>query len=43
MLMRLGGTTCGNCESENLQWADEEYQECSMEELEELGYIIEEI
>lgn len=43
MLMQLGGTACGNCEGENLQWADEEHQECSIEELELMGYIIEEV
>ncbi len=43
MLMQLGGTTCRECESENLQWADEKHQECSIEELEQLGYIVEEV
>ena len=43
MLMQVGGTACGNCESENLQWADEEHQECSTEELESMEYIIDEI
>lgn len=43
MLMQLGGTVCGECESKNLQWADEVHQECSIEELERLGYIVEEI
>jgi Zn finger protein HypA/HybF involved in hydrogenase expression len=40
MLMQLGGTTCGDCESENLEWADER-QEVTLEELEVEGYIIE--
>lgn len=43
MLMQLGGTACGNCESENLEWADEEHQECNVEELEQMGYVIEEV
>lgn len=40
MLMQTGGTACGECESENLQWADEEHQECNVEELEQMGYIV---
>ncbi len=40
MLMQLGDTACGECESENLQWADDNMQECTPEQLEELGYII---
>lgn len=43
MLMQFGGTACGSCESENLSWADENHQECSIEELENMGYIIEEV
>lgn len=43
MLIQLGGTACGNCGSENLIWADEEHQECSIEDLEMLGYVVEEI
>lgn len=43
MLMQIGGTACGVCESENLQWADEEHQECSIENLKQLGYIIDEV
>ncbi len=43
MLVQLGGTVCRECERGNLQWADEEHQECSIEELEQLGYIVEEV
>ena len=40
MLTKIGGTDCIECGSENLQWADEEHQECSIEELRQLGYLI---
>lgn len=44
-LMQIGGTACGSCESENLQWyTDEngkEIQEISVTELEQMGFIIE--
>lgn len=44
-LMQLGGTVCGECESENLQWhTDEngnEIQEISVTELEKMGFVIE--
>ena len=43
MLMQLGVTACGKCESENLEWADKEHEECSIEELKQMGYIIDEI
>lgn len=40
MLMQLGGTSCGECESENLQWYDENKPEWTIEELEQLDFII---
>lgn len=40
MLMQLGGTACGECESENLQWVDDNKPEWSYEEVENAGYII---
>lgn len=40
MLMQLGGTACGECESENLEWVDGNKQEWSYEEIEAAGYII---
>lgn len=41
-LMQVGGTACGECESENLQWYDENKPEWSIDELEAAGFIIEE-
>lgn len=43
MLMRLGDTVCRRCGSENLQWADEEHQECSTADLERMGFVVKEI
>ena len=40
MLMSVGGTACGECESENLEWFDENKQEWTIEELEEVGFIL---
>ena len=40
MLIQIGGTACGECESENLQWYDEDRQEWTIEELEEERFII---
>lgn len=40
MLIQLGGTTCGECESENLQWHDVNKPEWNVEELKESGFII---
>lgn len=40
MLMQLGGTTCKECESKNLQWVDETKPEWNYEEIEEAGYIV---
>ena len=40
MLIQIGGTSCGECESENLQWYDDDRQEWSIEELVEEGFII---
>lgn len=40
MLIQLGGTVCGECESENLQWHDENRPEWTIEELEAEGFII---
>lgn len=40
MLMNLGGTACGECESENLQWYDKNRPEWTIEELEKAGFIL---
>lgn len=40
MLIQLGGTTCKECESKNLQWVDETKPEWNYEEIEEAGYIV---
>lgn len=40
MLIQLGGTTCGECESENLQWYDDNKPEWTVEELERNGFIV---
>ncbi len=40
MLIQLGGTSCGECESENIQWYDEDKPEWTMEELEKEGFIV---
>ena len=40
MLIQLGGTACGECESENLQWYDDNRPEWTIAELEEAGFII---
>ncbi len=40
MLMQIGGTACGECESENLQWYDENKPEWTVEELKGAGFII---
>lgn len=40
MLIQLGGTSCGECESENLTWYDEDKPEWDIAELEEAGFII---
>lgn len=43
MLMQIGGIACGECESENLQWAIDGLYECTVKDLKKMGYIIEEI
>lgn len=43
MLMQIGGTICGKCESENLEWVDTNHEEWSIEELKQMGYIIDEV
>lgn len=40
MLMQLGGTSCGECKSENLSWYDENKPEWSIAELKEHGFIL---
>ena len=40
MLMQIGGTACGECESENLHWYDDDKPEWTIEELEQTGFII---
>ena len=40
MLIQLGGTACGECESGNLQWYDDNKSEWTIAELEEAGFIV---
>ena len=40
MLIQIGGTVCGECESEKLQWYDDDRPEWTIEELQEAGFII---
>ena len=40
MLIQIGGTACGECESEKLQWYDDNRPEWTIPELEEAGFII---
>lgn len=40
MLMRVGGTACGECDSNNLEWYDENKPEWTIDELEKAGFII---
>ena len=40
MLIQLGGTACGECESENLIWYDDDRPEWTISELEEAGFVI---
>lgn len=40
MLIQIGGTACGECESENLRWYDDNKPEWTIEELEEKGFTI---
>lgn len=40
-LMQIGGTACGNCEGENLEWYDENKPEWTPEELDEENFICE--
>ena len=40
-VIQIGGTCCGRCESENLQWEDEDNQEVDTDYLDSQGYIIE--
>ena len=40
MLIQIGGTACGECEGENLQWYDENRPEWTIEELEENDFIL---
>ena len=40
MLIQIGGTACGECESENLMWYDEDKPEWTIDELEVDGFII---
>ena len=40
MLMNIGGTVCGECESENLQWYDDSKPEWTIEELERADFIV---
>lgn len=40
MLTQIGGTSCGECESENLQWYDKNKPEWTIEELEKAGFIV---
>ena len=40
MLIQIGGTVCGECESENLQWYDDNKPEWTIKELENAGFIV---
>lgn len=40
MLIQIGGTACGECESENLQWYDDNRPEWTIAELEEAEFIV---
>lgn len=40
MLIQLGGTACGECGGENLQWYDDNEPEWTVEELEKAGFIL---
>ena len=40
MLIQIGGTACGECASENLQWYDDNRHEWTITELEEAGFIV---
>lgn len=40
MLIQIGGTSCGECKSENLIWYDDDRPEWTIEELEEARFII---
>lgn len=40
MLIHIGEEKCRECGSKNLQWADENHQECDIETLEKLNYTI---
>ena len=43
MLIQVGGAVCGECESENLQWYDNNKPEWTIDELKNKGFIIIEI
>lgn len=40
MLIPCGGEICGECNSENLMWYDEDKPEWTVVELEEAGFVI---
>lgn len=40
VLINIGGTVCGECQSENLQWYDADKPEWDITELEEAGFIV---
>ena len=40
MLIQSGGTACAECDSENLEWVDENRPEWTIEELDAEGFII---
>ena len=40
MLIQIGGTSCRECGSENLQWYDSGRPEWTIAELEEAGFIV---
>lgn len=41
LLVVIGEDTCPKCKDEMLTWADKKHQECSVEELEQMGYEVE--
>lgn len=40
MLISFGGIFCKNCENPTLEWADINHEECSIQELEQMGHTI---
>ena len=41
LLVGIGEEVCPKCKDEMFVWVDNEHQECSIEELEKMGYEVE--